>query len=977
MLFKMRMLHLLVLAALCLSGGLLLFASPANAAASFGTETVFSAATPKLVPASTTTALSVSPNPAVLSNNITLTATVTTGTGTPTGTVTFKDGISVLATVNLNNAGVAVLVTSNLTLGLHSLTATYNGTLAYSPSISTVVVELVVDHLLTGTLTGLTSSLNPSTVGQSVTFTAVVTSAGVVTGNGPTGTVTFKDGSTTIANLPLPNGSNTIAYTISNLPAGIHPITAQYNGDTLYAGSTSVVLSQVINNSQAATPTTTSLTSTPNPAILNGSVTFTATVAPTTGSGTPSGNVVFRDGNTDIGTASIVVSGGKAVAVLTYSNLSIGLHFITASYAGDTTYTASTSSLYSQTVLDATILATSTTLTSSTNPSPVNQNLTFTASVTAASGTPTGTVTFLDGTTSIGTGTLNASGLAVLNISSLNVGTHPITARYEGATGFSGSTSSVLNEQINNSNLLAATVTLSSTPNPAHTGQSVTLSVTVRNAGGASTPVPSGLVTFKDGANSLGSVTLDASGNASLVVSTLSNGSHDLTASYGGDTNYASNLSNTINQLITNLLTTNTALSVSPNPAMLNQSVTFTATVSPTVGSGTPTGMVTFKEGLNVLGTANLNSSGVATFSTSGLMMGFHTVYASYGGDSTYALSNSSPVTLTVINGSLLLTTTALVSSANPSALGQSVTFTATVTPQTGTQAPTGTVTFMDGSLPLGTTNLVSAGSSSQASFSISLLSVGTHSITAQYSGDGTYSNNVSSALSQVVRTMAECMVVSSGLDDLSCGTLRDAIALANTQIGSQPMTITVSTASITLSSPLPVITNNGSNPLMLMGPCSLDSMGRGLPGTKLVRAANATFSEAGLSLTNNITVRGFALGNFGGYGFAINGNNNVLSCNWIGTTDGMTANPNAGGIQIQGSNNLLGGSSPSAATGNLISGNLGLGISVESGKANSSGYSWVGLAKDGTSSANLRNKTGALRVNAAAQLKLTPGNRF
>ena len=87
------------------------------------------------------------------------------------------------------------------------------------------------------TTTLLTSSVNPATVGQAVTFTATV--------NATTGTVTFKDGNTVLTTIPLSEG--TARFTTSTLMQGTHRITAVYNGNSTYAGSTSAVLSQVIN----------------------------------------------------------------------------------------------------------------------------------------------------------------------------------------------------------------------------------------------------------------------------------------------------------------------------------------------------------------------------------------------------------------------------------------------------------------------------------------------------------------------------------------------------------------------------------------------------------------------------------------------------------------------------------------------------------------------------------------------------------
>jgi hypothetical protein len=189
-----------------------------------------------------------------------------------------------------------------------------------------------------------------------------------------------------------------------------------------------------------------------------------------------------------------------------------------------------------------------------------------------------------------------------------------------------------------------------------------------------------------------------------------------------------------------------TALAASPGPSQYGQSVTFTATVTPASGTGTPTGTVTFLDGTATLGTGTLNN-GTATFMTSALAVGGHSVTAAYGGDGTYSGSTSAALSQTVNKGAGAV---ALSSSANPAQAGQSVTFTATVSavaPAAGT--PTGAVTFLSGGVALGTGTL----SGGKATFTTSSLPVGTDSITASYAGDGNFTAATSAALSETVST--------------------------------------------------------------------------------------------------------------------------------------------------------------------------------------------------------------------------------
>jgi hypothetical protein len=196
------------------------------------------------------------------------------------------------------------------------------------------------------TTTGLTSSLNPAASGQTITFTAAV--AGTTTNTPiPTGTVTFLDGTTTLGTATL-NGSAQATFTTSSLSTGSHSITAVYGSDANFATSTSAVLTQVVNG-PAAVGTTTTLIGSPNPAAVGQTVTLNATVAEAGGSGVPTGTVTFYDGTTSLGTGTL----SSGIATYSTSSLAVGTHSITASYGGDRSNAASTSSAVTVTVTAA------------------------------------------------------------------------------------------------------------------------------------------------------------------------------------------------------------------------------------------------------------------------------------------------------------------------------------------------------------------------------------------------------------------------------------------------------------------------------------------------------------------------------------------------------------------------------------------------------------------------------------------------
>src|SRR5215471_6261238 len=219
-------------------------------------------------------------------------------------------------------------------------------------------------------------------------------------------------------------------------------------------------------------------------------------------------------------------------------------------------------------------------------------------------------------------------------------------------------------------NAAGATTSVVSSKNPTVFGQAVTFTATVSATNGT----PTGTVTFLDGASSIGTATLDSTRTASLATSALAVGNHAISASYPGDSNFNASNSAPFTQIVNVDLAT-IAINVSPNPSVFGQPMIATATVSATApGSGTPTGTVTFLDGLTSLGTSNL-VDGQASFIISALSSGLHSIMATYSGDTSFS-QNSATTGLTVNKAS---TTTSLTSSASPSSFNQAVTFTATV----------------------------------------------------------------------------------------------------------------------------------------------------------------------------------------------------------------------------------------------------------------------------------------------------------
>jgi hypothetical protein len=779
-------------------------------------------------PDDTTTTLVSSANPSTYGDSVMFTATVganAPGSGTPTGMVSFLDGTAVIGTGTLSG-GTATFSTTALVAAGHSITAAYSGDGNFNTSTSTPLTQTVNARALV-----ITANDASKSEGDALTFAGTeFTAAGLVNGDAVTGVtltspgaaaaaedgsysitasaaagtglanyaITYVAGTLTVAEPPIAASPVTLATVVSGqasaavevatfthangveptgdftatvdwgVPghsadpaavtqdaAGIYHVSA--TRPVLAAGSYSVTVSVTEDDASAAATdsllvnpddTTTTLTAAPNPSVYGQAVTFTATVTPAApGSGTPTGMVSFLDGGTVIGTGTL----SGSIATFTTAALSAGSHSVTASYGGDGNFNASSAAAWTQTVNAD---ATSTALVTSVNPSALGQGVTFTATVSASapgSGTPTGTVSFLDGTTVIGTGTLSG-GTATFTTSALALGSHPIKASYGGSSSFTGSTSAALTQTV----LIGSTSTVTSSANPSVFGQSVTFTATVHAASGSQTPT--GTVQFLDGTTVIATGTLSG-GKATFKTSALATGTHTITVSYGGNSSFTGSISPPVTQTV-NQAGTTTKVTSSSRPSVFGQSVTFTATVTASSpGSGTATGTVLFMDGTTTLGQGSLNASGQATFTTSSLAVGSHSVTAVYGGDGNFTGSTTAALTQTVNADA---TTTAVVSSANPSVSGQSVTFTATVSANApGSGIPAGTVTFKDGSRTLGTAALNASG---QATFATSALAVGSHSITASYAASTNFKASTSAVLTQTVNAPGAAILILSGL---------------------------------------------------------------------------------------------------------------------------------------------------------------------------------------------------------------------
>jgi hypothetical protein len=477
------------------------------------------------------------------------------------------------------------------------------------------------------TTTVVASSLNPSTFGQSVTFTATVTSGAGT----PSGTVQFQaDGVSLGGAVALVAGQ--AQTSTSALAVGDRAITAAYSGATSFAASTGTLAPvQTVN----AAPTTTAITSAlPDPSVVGEVVTVQVSV--TSAAGTPTGGVTVGDGGGT--TCAITLSAGVGSCQLTFP--SAGARSITADYAGDGTFAAS-SDTDSHQVNPA---PTTTTVASSQNPSTFGQSVTFTATVTSGAGTPTGTVQFQADGVNLGSAVaLDVGGQAQTSTAALAVGARAITATYGGAGNFAGSLGALGGGQVVNPATTTTAIT-SALPDPSVVGQAVTVQVSVTSTGGT----PTGTVTVGDGGGTTCQVTLSGgAGSCDLTFTTA--GARTLTAIYAGDGSFGASTSGGEAHAVEAAATTTAITNDSPDPSAAGQQVTVSYTVAVTApGAGTPSGNVTVSDGAGTSCSAPAAAgSCLLTFAVAGA----RTLTATYAGDGNFLTSTSEGAAHSVVAG--------------------------------------------------------------------------------------------------------------------------------------------------------------------------------------------------------------------------------------------------------------------------------------------------------------------------------------
>jgi len=477
----------------------------------------------------------------------------------------------------------------------------------------------------------LKSSLNPARAGQSVTFTAQLT-AQTSSGSGtPTGLIEFLDGTTLLASQAV-SSTGSAAFTTNALTVGSHTITANYQ-PTGNFGAATASLVEVINGDA----TSTTLACQPNPIDVAGTAQLKAIV--TSANGTPTGSITFTDSGALLATQGLL----SGAASLTYTGSTAGTHPITATYVPTGPFTASSATCSE--VVDP--LPTTSILTvapaTSTWGAPVKLTATVAPARLPAPSTPTGIVTFYNGASAIGTGTL-ANGVATLTSASLPGGSYSLTCMYSGSSIYATSN---CNPVLVTVNAAPTALTLSSSKNPSPYLGAVTFTAHL-TANGQSAGAGN-LIHLSIHGQTV-TLTTDATGSATYSIGNLPPDSYPVTAAFTATNNLLAS-SASLTEVITAAPTT-ISLIASPNPGNVNLPVKLTATIaSPAAPAQFGSGKVTFYNGSTPLGSTQLSAGNEISMTTSFSAVGVYDLTAVFDGNVDFSGSASPVFKETIIAG--------------------------------------------------------------------------------------------------------------------------------------------------------------------------------------------------------------------------------------------------------------------------------------------------------------------------------------
>jgi len=418
--------------------------------------------------------------------------------------------------------------------GSYTVTTIYNGDAAYvaSTNVFTQTIDQAVSAL------AVVSSSSSSVYGQSnVTITAMVSNTSAGSSAIPAGTVQFQINGSPLGGAVALSGGSASLVLPANLSVDTYTVTADYNGNTDFIGSTNA-LTQVVGDADSAV----ALVSSANPSVFGATgAAFTATVSDSSAlsSGVPTGTVQFATNGVAFGGA-VTLSGGMAGSPVLSAALLPGNYTVTAVYSGDANYAGSNSTITQTNNPAASALV----IASAANPSVYGQsNVIFTATLSdnsgGSSGIPSGSVQFKINGAPFGSAATLIGGVATSLALPVNfVAAHyTVTAAYTGDADFAGTTNSF----IQTNSLANSAVVVVSSANPWAYGEAgPAFTATVSDSSAHSTGTPTGTVQFETNGVAFGGVVSLSGGIASspALSGSLSAGSYTVTAVYAGDQNF-------------------------------------------------------------------------------------------------------------------------------------------------------------------------------------------------------------------------------------------------------------------------------------------------------------------------------------------------------------------------------------------------------------------------------------------------------
>lgn len=672
---------------------------------------------------------------------------------------------TVFHTVATGNNSVPCAVGSancNVTSSGYYYLSGYNAQSGYNEAagLGSVDATQLLNNWNSASATATTSSLtlNGGTSALTLTHGASVTVNASVTGSGgtPTGQVALVD-NLDPATLPNNEGIATIALSggtasgaTNSFPGGSYRVTAHYGGDGAFAQSDSNAIPVTVSAESSSTtltvagyydPTTGNKASTPYYGYLYliDAQPYGNSASAANPNGAATGAITFKSGASTLGAAAVTSNG---IAELQTAIIPGGPNSLTASFPGDASFQASTSSPVSFTVTPAVTMLGAPTYQPSVISAGSAVTLSAALSANSAGAAPTGTVTFMSGSTPIGSAQISgkaatastlAAGTASLTTTSLPSGSNTLTAIYGGDGNYAGSTSS--------SNILyvsKAASSLTITPPAPTITTNQALQITVTPTPVAGLPLPSGSVTLQ-----LNGVTpvvppvglVNGAAIVAIPANTFKPGTYGISIGYSGDNNYASNVAN-LTIIVNSSGTIKPTVAMAPPTGTVNFPFSTAIAVSGPAGDPVPTGSVTLSSPNYIYPTtAQLVNGSASIVVTCCMPGGPNALTATYLGDDNY--------TSGVASGSVTLLSMANVIFFNfPSGtpVNQPLTFVVNIASNgytSVTAPPTGTVTLTWGTYTSAPGQL--SGGSTTITIPANSLTVGSNLLTATYSGDVNY----------------------------------------------------------------------------------------------------------------------------------------------------------------------------------------------------------------------------------------------